>query len=112
MDRHHHDQNTRQAREGNTATQQELFSPNIPTPNRQNGIKSEGATTQMDQERKQESKSTEQRRSSLQEEESERTSQSASLLPGDTTQTPERPEDRMPRTRRRRQSTNTNCQFT
>lgn len=125
---HHHDQNPRQTGEGNTATQQELFSPNILSRNTQREITSElvllpttarthaqenpGATIQMYQERRRESKSTEQRRSSLPVQESERTSQSSSLLPEDTTQTSDRPEDRTPGTQRRRHSTNTYCQVT
>ncbi|XP_067233758.1 uncharacterized protein [Chanodichthys erythropterus] len=125
---HHHDQNPRQTGEGNTATQQELFSPNILSRNTQREITSElvllpttarthaqenpGATIQMYQERRRESKSTEQRRSSLPVQESERTSQSSSLLPEDTTQTSDRPEDRTPGTQRRCHSTNTYCQVT
>lgn len=106
----HDDQNTRKTREGNTDTQQELFCPNIRTRNLQREVTSE--LVLLPTTARQESKSTEQRRTSLQVQESERTSQSSSLLPGDTTQTSDRPEERTPGTQRKRHSTNTYCQVT
>lgn len=125
MEEHHHDQNTQRRRAGSTATQQESTA-NIQTRNwektkttefvifpgkaRTHAQENPGATVQMDQERRQESESTQQKSSSLQVQESKRKSQSFSYLPGDTTQTPEKPGDRMQT--QRRQSTNTNCQMT
>ncbi|XP_056125541.1 uncharacterized protein LOC130103321 [Rhinichthys klamathensis goyatoka] len=123
MARESGDQNTRPTREENTGTEQEFLAPAVSS---SLVLQTEHASVYaIMQERRQESVATEQvgssssMQSQVQESErtsqsvsplpGDRTSQSVSSLPGDTTQTPERSIDRTQMTQRRRQQKDNKC---